>query len=214
MKLTAEIGMNNSHCMGCRCFGPRMTNMPKAVHQFSTVVDVIVADCNFYLGGVLQMTLQVTSNCASYFDDLKLFYFSESPSWLNLSAAILNPFQSEFGLLELDLSTMADTIREEASLEYKQEVDVEKKDASHFRVWLSSRASMDIQEATKFKGRKARLQCLKACSTYNYQAAWRRAPKAGTSARIFHQAAYEQWLQDSASSVLSFTGILGYWDLG
>ncbi|OQU98575.1 NACHT domain-containing protein isoform 2 [Cladophialophora immunda] len=126
-----------------------------------------------------------------------------------LSATILQPFQSEFGPLELNLSTMAESIREEASVAFKQEVALETREASNFRAWSSSKASTEIHEAKKFKAQKAKFHFLDTCSTYNHQTAWKRARKAGESSRIFDHAAYRQWIQSSASSVLWITGILG-----
>ncbi|KIW79346.1 hypothetical protein Z517_05958 [Fonsecaea pedrosoi CBS 271.37] len=126
-----------------------------------------------------------------------------------LSAAILKPFQSEFGPLESNLETIADAIREEASLAFKQEVALEKKEASRFRAWSSLKTATEIQEAKKFKAQKEKYRFLNACSTYNHQAAWKRARKMGESTRVFDHTDYKHWIQASTSSVLWITGILG-----
>ncbi|KIX99306.1 uncharacterized protein Z520_04882 [Fonsecaea multimorphosa CBS 102226] len=256
MKLTAEIDRNNSRRMSRRCFGPRLTSILGAVQQFSSALDVIVGGTQSPIAtsiwGVLRMTLQITVQFASYFDNLSALFmrigrscpryeqygvmYPKSPrlqdaiydyfrtvvqvcqkavllirkgTFAQLSAALLNPFQSEFGPLELNLSTIADTVREEASLAFKQELALEKKEAFSFREWSLSKMSMKIEEAKRFRAQKAKFQFLNSCSTYNHQTAWKRARKAGESSYVFGQAAYTYWIQSTASSVLWITGILG-----
>ncbi|OAP57751.1 hypothetical protein AYL99_08489 [Fonsecaea erecta] len=139
----------------------------------------------------------------------KAVLFIRKGTMAQISAAILNPFNSEFGPLELDLSTTAETIREEASLAFQQELTLDKREASSFRAWLLSKASKKTEQARVFRAHQAKFQLLNSCSTYDHEAAWKRARKVGESSRLFDQAAYRDWLQSTVSSVLWVTGILG-----
>jgi hypothetical protein len=140
----------------------------------------------------------------------KAVLFIRKPFVAQLSSAILNPFRTEFGPCERELAELAALIREEASLASHHELSNEVKEASSFRAAMSSIiAPQEIQAARKLKSQKRKLQILNACSTYNHQAAWKRARKSGTSSWIFDQAAYKQWAEELSPNVLWCTGKLG-----
>jgi Ulp1 family protease len=122
-----------------------------------------------------------------------------------LSSSIPKSFRSEFGHFENDLTRLATTIREEASLASKQGQSDEIKENSRFRalaVKFSDKAAQELQEARRLKSRKAKSQFLDACSTYNHRTAWKQARKAGTTSWICQKEEYKQWRQEAASSVL------------
>ncbi|ETI24164.1 hypothetical protein G647_03533 [Cladophialophora carrionii CBS 160.54] len=140
----------------------------------------------------------------------KAVLFIRKPLVAQLSSAILNPFRTEFGPYESQLSDLAASIREEASLASHHEQSNEAKEASSFRTAISSIiAPQELREARKMKSQKRKLQILHACSAYNHQAAWKRARKAGTSARIVDQAVYTQWAEEPSPNVLWCIGKLG-----
>lgn len=126
-----------------------------------------------------------------------------------LSTAVFKPFKTEFSPLVTQLTNLAEAIREEASLASEQEFQLERQDASAFRTLLSSRSTQAIQAARKRASYKTQLRFLDACSTFDYQAPWKRARKAGLSTQILAENTYKQWIEDSASSALWCTGKLG-----
>jgi ankyrin repeat domain-containing protein 50 len=77
MRLTAEIDRENK---SRRCVGPRLTNVLQSVQQFSTIIDVIVGGSQSLLAsgiwGAVKMTLQVTSNIFSYFENLSTLFMN------------------------------------------------------------------------------------------------------------------------------------------
>ncbi|OCT45627.1 hypothetical protein CLCR_01389 [Cladophialophora carrionii] len=140
----------------------------------------------------------------------KAVLFIRKPLVAQLSSAILNPFRTEFGTYESQLTDLAASIREEASLASHREQSNEAKEASSFRTAISSIiAPQELQEAKKMKSQKRKLQILHACSAYNHQAAWKRARKVGTSAWIGDQAVYRQWAEEPSPNVLWCIGKLG-----
>ena len=125
----------------------------------------------------------------------KAVLFVQKPFIFQLSSSI---FDSEFGCLQGNLDRLAFTIREEASLSSQQEmVKWHKQDAS------SHKAMIEWQK----KGANNRF--LDACSSYNYQTAWKQARKKGNTKWIHSVAEYKQWKQNESSSMLWLTGILG-----
>ncbi|EXJ60980.1 hypothetical protein A1O7_05133 [Cladophialophora yegresii CBS 114405] len=140
----------------------------------------------------------------------KAVLFIRKPFVAQLSSAILSPFRTEFGTCESQLTELAASIREEASLASRHELSNEAKEASSFRTAISSIiAPQDLQEARRMKGQKRKWQFLLACSNYNHQAPWKRARKAGTSSRIVDQAVYKQWAEEPSPNALWCIGKLG-----
>jgi ankyrin repeat domain-containing protein 50 len=135
--------------------------------------------------------------------------FIRKPFFSQFSFSVLKPFQSEFGHFEIDLGRLANAIREEASLASMQEQSLETKESSAFRAFAVKFSDKVSQEARQLKSRKAKSQFLDACSTYNYQTAWKQARKAGTTSWIYTNEEYKQWIQEPISSTLWCTGILG-----
>ncbi|KAJ9609751.1 hypothetical protein H2200_006079 [Cladophialophora chaetospira] len=139
----------------------------------------------------------------------KAVLFTKRRFATQLSNAVLKPFNSEFGPPRTQLIELAEAIREEASLVSKQELQLERQDASAFRAMFSSTSKQEMQAAQKRRSHKLKLRFLDACSTFDYQVLWRRARKAGTSTWILEEDAYKQWVAESASNVLWCTGKLG-----
>jgi ankyrin repeat domain-containing protein 50 len=135
--------------------------------------------------------------------------FIGKPFLSQLSSSVLIPFQSEFGHFEVDLGTLASTIREEASLASKQEQSIEVKKNSAFRETMLKSSAKAFQEARKLRSRKAQARFLNACSTYDHQRAWKQARKAGTTTWIHDTDKYKRWTKETTSSILWCTGILG-----
>ena len=131
----------------------------------------------------------------------KAILFIRKPIYTQLSSAVLKPFKTEFGPLEVQLKDLAHSLREEASLASKQELSV-------VRTTLEGKISCDIELTRQLHWQTKKMRLLDACTTYNHRAAWKRARKAGTSSWILDEPAYKRWLSESTSNVLWCTGKL------
>ena len=131
--------------------------------------------------------------------------FLKKRFWSQLSSSILKPFESVFGTFQRDLEDLASTIRDEVLLASNQAQIIEAKERSRFRVLASTRKIGD----SKKKRMKAELQFLNACSVYDHEQSWKQARKRGNTNWICHDAGYKEWKQETISSTLWCTGILG-----
>ncbi len=104
----------------------------------------------------------------------KCILFIRKPRLALLSSAILKPFKTEFGPLEIQLKDLASSLREEASLASDQELRI-------VRTMLSIKSAGEVGQVKHLHCHKMKMRLLNACTTYNYQDAWKRARKAGTS---------------------------------
>ena len=129
-----------------------------------------------------------------------------------LSSSVVEPFDSKFGGFQTNLAKLATTIREDVSLESKRLQNLDYKEASRFRTLatkFSEAAARDLEKANSRRKQKALRQSLDSCSTYNHQTAWKQACKKGSVSWIFNEDAYIQWQQETGSSTLHCSGILG-----
>ncbi|OAL40002.1 hypothetical protein AYO20_00915 [Fonsecaea nubica] len=129
----------------------------------------------------------------------KAVLFLRKPPIAQLTSTILNSFQAQFGPLEAQIANLAGSYGEAASLETQKELRDESKTAWGFRNPFS-----DLQVL-----RQKKLRFLDACSTFDQYKSWKRAQKLGKCSWIFDEPAYEQWTQESSSTVLWCTGGLG-----
>ena len=125
--------------------------------------------------------------------------------------SFLNSFASEFGRFGKDLDDLAVSVREEVSLASKQLQRDEADRSSHFRTiatkFFSDNAAL---ERKRRRGEKAKYRLLDACSTYNYEIAWKQARKKGSTNWLFGKDEYKAWRSEQKiSSALWCTGILG-----
>ena len=139
--------------------------------------------------------------------------FLKKPFWSQLSSSILKPFESEFGNFHQDLENLASSIREEISLASNQAQQDEAKEMSKFRAFamdkLSGISTKDLEEAKEWKRKNAEFLFLSACSVYNHEESWKQARKRGNTNWICYDEGYNRWKQESLSSTLWCTGILG-----
>lgn len=73
----------------------------------------------------------------------------------------------------------------------------------------SDTSTQDLEEAKTWKRKRAEIEFLNHCSIYNHEKSWKQARKEGNANWIFHDEGYKEWKQDSVSSTLWCTGILG-----
>lgn len=138
--------------------------------------------------------------------------FTRKPFFSQFALAMTNPFASEFGSLESELAILASTVREEVSLASKRAQNHEIDDNSKFRTLVtrfSDKATQEILRSRKRERMKARARFLDACSTYDYQIAWKQARKKGTTEWICVNEKYQNWKQAKVSCTLWCTGNLG-----
>ena len=142
----------------------------------------------------------------------KAVIFTQKSFLSQLSSAITKTFNSEFGPFEINLNRLAQDIRDEASIVSQRVQSEEVKTNSRFRdlaIRFSDSASQELQAAKRSKKQKRRLRFLNACSTYNYQLAWKQARKKGHTSWVFDQKPYKEWKRASSSCTLWCTGTLG-----
>ena len=138
--------------------------------------------------------------------------FLKKQFWSQLLSSISKPFESEFGGFHQDLENLASDIRDEVSLASNQVQQKEAAEMSKFRVLgkkFADTSAQDLEEARKKKRKKAELLFLNACSVYNHENNWKQARKHGNTNWICHEEEYKQWKQETKSSTLWCTGILG-----
>ena len=122
-----------------------------------------------------------------------------------LSTSIRNPFQTEFGSFQQQLDRLADSVREEASLESRKIQEQEAKGNSMHRA-LVARSSADDK---KWRDQQADLQFLNVCSTYDHRTPWKQARKQGSVSWLYHDHSYQQWKHEVVASTLYCYGTLG-----
>ena len=132
-------------------------------------------------------------------------------SFVSQIPSFLKSFTSEFSRFIDDLDRLAVSLREEVSLASSQLQRDEADQGSNFRTlatkFFSDSAAL---ERKKCKGEKAKSRLLDACSTYNYQTAWKQAKKKGSTNWLFEKDEYKAWRSgQSLSRALWCTGILG-----
>ena len=102
--------------------------------------------------------------------------FIRRPLFSQISSSILKPFASEFDGFRTDLKRLAIAIRDEVFLASEQD----KKEANAtLHAVTSTFSTKELQKYRERKNEKAMFKLLDACSTYDYQIAWKQAKKKG-----------------------------------
>ena len=138
--------------------------------------------------------------------------FLKKSSIGQFSASIANPFQSQFGTFKQGLERLAGDIRDEVALLSSQVQTDEAVQNSRFRAAMtkfSHSVSQQQEQSLALRRRGAKLQFLDACSTYNYEQAWKGARKRGTTRWICEKKEYTEWRSQKQYGVLWCSGILG-----
>ncbi|KAJ9603187.1 hypothetical protein H2200_012482 [Cladophialophora chaetospira] len=230
MKLTEEIDAENSRRRR-RCIGPRLTSILQAIQQFAPVIDTVIGSSRSQIAGAIWAVVKTTLSdaAAPRYQELGYLFptsgvrrtlcqyfipmvglckqsvlFLRKSSFKQLSQSIVSSFDAQFGHFEVELSVAAQSLREEVSVAAKREQRLEQKENSTFRSHMTKRSEV----SEKRRQLKNKLRFLNACSTYDYQAPWKAARKAGSSHWLYDKDAYQHWLH-CPSGALWCTGILG-----
>jgi hypothetical protein len=122
-----------------------------------------------------------------------------------LFSTMCNTIMSDLGGFEQKLSQLAGAVAEEVNLASRRLQVQEAEHNSRFR-FASLKTSTEL---TKWRSEQMKLHFLKACSTYDYQAAWKQIRKQGKVEWFVKEQAYSSWTTQTVSSVLHCAGTLG-----
>ena len=203
------------------------------------VADMIQIACGFssYIDSVSSLYMSIGRTCSRY-QDFGLLYpdstglqkaqceyftivvelckrtvlFTRRGAFSQLSWSVRKPFATEFGHFEADLARLAGFVRDEISLASSRAHANEVQENSRIRkltTMYSDKVGRELQQAKKRRSDKAKRLLLEACSTYNYEMAWKQNCKKGKSQWLFECEEYIQWKRMATSSILWCSGILG-----
>jgi len=122
-----------------------------------------------------------------------------------LLSAMSNTVLSDLGGFEQKLSRLAGAVAEEVTLASRRLQVQEAEYISKFRVTNLTTAA----EIKKWMSERMERRFLKACSTYDHQAAWKQIRKQGNVEWFSKEQAYTDWTTQKVSSVLHCVGTLG-----
>jgi hypothetical protein len=122
-----------------------------------------------------------------------------------LSSAISNTVMSGLGGFEQKLSRLAGAVAGEVTLASRRLQVQEAEFNSKFR----STSLQTSTELTKWRSEQMERRFLKACSTYDYQTAWKQLRKQGNAEWFLNEQAYTDWTTQTVSNVLHCVGTLG-----
>ncbi|MCJ1384352.1 hypothetical protein MMC17_007468 [Xylographa soralifera] len=112
---------------------------------------------------------------------------------------------SETNAYQLELDRWASAIKEEMNLMMAKKIDEEGQENSRFRAFSNKQRERRSLERTM----RTKQRILDACSTYEYQTAWKQIRKAGSATLFSGNAKYEDWRCQTDSCTLVYTGKLG-----
>ena len=169
------------------------------------------------LGLLYKRSTRLQTRLCEYFTTVvrlctKSVLFLKKSSIGQFSASIASPFESQIGAFEHHLERLAGDIRDEIAFLSSQLQSEEASSNSNFRgimTKFSDRASQQLAENIGWRRRKAKLHFLDACSTYNYQQAWKVARKKGKTRWVCESSEYKEWKSEKKYSALWCSGILG-----
>jgi hypothetical protein len=127
------------------------------------------------------------------------------PLLRQLLLAMSNTIMSDLGSFEQKLSRLAAAVAEEVALASRRPQVREAEHNSKF-MFTSLKTSTEIK---KWRVGQIERQFLQACSTYDYQTAWKQLRKQGTVDWCLKEKAYTEWTTQTVSSVLYCVGTLG-----
>jgi Cdc6-like AAA superfamily ATPase len=122
-----------------------------------------------------------------------------------LFSAMCNTIMSELGGYEQKLGRLAGAVAEEVTLASRRLQVQEAERSSKFRLTSLTTST----ESKKWRSEQMKLRLLTACSTYDYQTAWKQLRKQGNVEWFLKEQAYTDWTTQTVSSVLHCNGTLG-----
>ncbi|KAE9571848.1 hypothetical protein CGMCC3_g11973 [Colletotrichum fructicola] len=128
--------------------------------------------------------------------------FSRKP---RLSRMISALDDSELKRLHSDLSLWSTSISSQIEVLLNESLMNEIQQASKTRVLLTRWSNSDDYR----RRLETKVRWLDACSTYDYQTAWKQTRKKGTCSLISSWKEYQSWKNDAASSVMLLSGKVG-----
>ncbi|KAI0813084.1 hypothetical protein GGR55DRAFT_677409 [Xylaria sp. FL0064] len=216
MQVTAEIERQArvSSGGGRRCFGPRITKGLQSIQEFVSVGDILIGGSQNLIAAsvwsLVRLSLLTAARLSTYLQklsELLMVVGRSAPRYQEM--ATLHPRSKALQRLgieyEFDLSAHQSKLFERAEATKDQLGLEEAKENSRARDILHKFSSGEALRQ-KLSGRAVLLD---ACSTFDYQMAWKQARKCGDATYFLHDEEYIRWKSSTAVSTISVSGKLG-----